>query len=42
MAGDISVKIAAKLHENMQFAASFSINILIRQLSKNDTNIDDC
>lgn len=23
-------------------AASFSINILIRQLSKNDTNIDDC
>ncbi|OAD57534.1 hypothetical protein WN48_01901 [Eufriesea mexicana] len=23
-------------------AASFSIDILIRQLSKNDTNIDDC
>ena len=23
-------------------AAPFSINILIRQLSKNDTNIDDC
>lgn len=28
--------------KTMQSAASFSINILIRQLSKNDTNIDDC